>query len=107
MPEGKIVRGINPHSTVIAPSSTGAGLMSAARHHNRFPLGQRVRRVAQQAASISYPKFHCGTGGRITNRHVALRIDGKAGHPAPETIGGVIERLLLGCVRGNAATSDI
>src|SRR3954466_14936037 len=81
--------------------------MSAAHHHNRFALRQSIRRVADQTPSISYRRLNRGTGGGITNRHVAQSIHRKAGHPAPQTIGAVIKGLLLRCGRGNAAASYI
>ena len=80
--------------------------MAGTSDHSRFALAERVNRVGSQASCPPDGGFGGSAGYRITDRHVAKCVYSDAWHPAEETVGRVIESLLLCCRCRNSAARD-
>src|SRR5262249_43179067 len=107
MPERTTVSRIDEHRAIVAPATTGAGLMSASRDERRFTLPHVIGRIAGQTTSIT----DLGVEGRarsgITDCHVALPVHVDTGHPAKQPVRSVVPILLL-CRRcGNCVTTHV
>ena len=82
MPERTTVGGIDEHRAIVAPATTGAGLMSGRRNECRFTLRHVIGRITGQTTSITDLRVKGRTGGGITDCDVALPVHVDAGHPA-------------------------
>jgi hypothetical protein len=69
--------------------------MSSACDQNCFALRERIRGISHQTPGIPDGGFGGAARHGIANRHVALRVNRDAGHKAPQSVRGVIKRLLL------------
>jgi len=107
MPERTTVSRIDEHRAIVAPATTGAGLMSASRDERRFTLPHVIGRIAGQTTSITDLRVEGRAGGGITDCHVALSVHVDTGHPAKQPVGSVVPILLLCWRRGNGVTSHV
>ena len=107
MPECTTVSRIDEHRAVVAPATTGAGLMSASRDKRRFTLRHVIGRITGQTTGITDLRVEGRAGGGITDCDVALPVHVDAGHPAKQPVGSVVPILLLCRRRGNCVTSHV
>ena len=107
MPERTTVSRIDEHRAIVAPATTGAGLMSASRDKRRFTLRHVIGRITGQTTSITDLRVEGRAGGGITDCDVALPVHVDAGHPAKQPVGSVVPILLLCRRRGNCVTGHV
>ena len=107
MPECTTVSRIDEHRAIVAPATTGAGLMSTSRDKRRFTLRHVIGRITGQTTSITDLRVEGRAGGGITDCDVALPVHVDAGHPAKQPVGSVVPILLLCRRRGNCITGHV
>src|SRR5262249_33462138 len=107
MPERTTVSWIDEHRAIIAPATTGAGLMAGRRDKGRFTLRHGVGWITGQTTSITDLRFEGRAGGRITDCNVALLVHVDAGHPAKQPVAAIVPILLLCRCGWNCVTSHV